>query len=173
MKKISTMVEDLLNVTKINRGKLELSKASFTIAELLTTCCNDIRVAGHYELIFEGDDKLQVYADEHQVDQVIVNLVNNAVKYAPNSKKIYLMAEKDGEEAKISVKDSGPGIDLQKIPHLFDRYYRVEPTNYQNSGLGLGLYISAEIIKKHGGKIGVDSEAGKGSTFWFTLPLSG
>jgi PAS domain S-box-containing protein len=172
MKKISAMVEDLLNVTKINRGQLELCKATFTLSELLKTCCNDIRIAGDYELIFEGDDKLQVYADEHQVDQVIVNLVNNAVKYAPNSIYIYLIVEKDGEEAKVSVKDNGPGIDLQKIPHLFDRYYRVEPANYHSSGLGLGLYISAEIIKKHGGRIGVDSEAGKGSTFWFTLPLS-
>jgi signal transduction histidine kinase len=74
--------------------------------------------------------------------------------------------------AKISVSDKGPGIPSEKIPHLFDRYYRVDSGGFQFSGLGLGLYISSEIIKKHGGVIGVDSVVGQGSTFWFTLPLS-
>jgi two-component system CheB/CheR fusion protein len=100
----------------------------------------------------------------------VVNFVNNAVKYAPQSKEILIKIEKVNDMAKVSVIDRGPGISPEKIPHLFDRYYRVDSNGSQYSGLGLGLYISAEIIKKHSGVIGVDSELGKGSTFWFTFP---
>jgi PAS domain S-box-containing protein len=171
MGKISALVEDLLNVSRMNETKLQLNKTHFTIAEMLAGCCNHVRIAGKHELIVQGDEKLMINADEHQVDQVVVNLVNNAVKYAPESKNIYLIVEKLDGFAKISVKDNGPGISRDKIGHLFDRYYRAESASYQNSGLGLGLYISSEIIKRHSGEIGVDSQLGEGSTFWFTLPL--
>jgi signal transduction histidine kinase len=106
-----------------------------------------------------------------RIDQVVVNLVNNAVKYAPDQKEIYLVVEDLDDKIKISVRDTGPGIPEDKVAHLFDRYYRVDYSGAQYSGLGLGLYISAEIIKKHGGEIGVDTEVGKGSTFWFTVPI--
>jgi signal transduction histidine kinase len=98
--------------------------------------------------------------------------VNNAIKYAPGTKEIYANIEKINNMAKVSVSDNGPGIATEKLPYLFDRYYRVDSSGMQYSGLGLGLYISAEIIKGHNGQIGVDSELGKGSTFWFTLPLA-
>ena len=116
--------------------------------------------------------ELQVYADAERVNQVVINFVNNAIKYAPESKEIKINIEKVTDMAKVSVSDKGPGISADKLTHLFDRYYRVDTSGVQYSGLGLGLYISAEIIKKHNGQIGVDSELGKGSTFWFTLPLS-
>lgn len=171
MEKTSMLVEDLLNASIVNAGQLHLNKSSFAIAELLQDCCDHVRAAGKHELIFQGDKSLMVYADEHRIDQVIVNLVNNAVKYAPGSKEIYLITEKAGHCAKISIVDNGPGIASDKIPHLFQRYYRSDYQGVQFSGIGLGLYISAEIVKKHGGEIGVNSEPGKGSTFWFTIPL--
>jgi two-component system CheB/CheR fusion protein len=114
---------------------------------------------------------LQVFADEDRIEQVVVNLVNNAVKYAPDCKNIYLIVKKENNMAKVSVKDGGPGIPKEKLPLLFDRYYRTDYSGGQYSGLGLGLYISSEVIKRHGGKIGVESEVNQGSTFWFTLPL--
>ncbi|MDN3582442.1 ATP-binding protein [Mucilaginibacter flavus] len=172
MQKISALVEDLLNVSRSNASQLTLNKTTFNISEMLNVCCNHVRVAGKYELIIQGDVELEVYADEHAIDQVVVNLVNNAVKYAPESLKIYLIVEAIDGYAKVSVKDNGPGIDPAKQVNLFERYYQVATSGFQNSGLGLGLYISAEIIKRHGGQIGVDSELGKGSTFWFTIPLS-
>jgi PAS domain S-box-containing protein len=171
MGKISNLIEDLLNVSRMNEGQLHLSKSKFTVADMLNQCCNHVRAAGKHDLIFEGDAKLQVFADEHRIDQVIINLVNNAVKYAPNSRQIYLIVEKEGDMAKISVKDNGPGIAADKLPHLFSRYYRADYSGIQYSGLGLGLYISSEIVRKHGGKIGAVSDLGQGSTFWFTLPL--
>jgi signal transduction histidine kinase len=137
---------------------------------MLQECCGLVRNNGEPELIVEGDEGLQVTADDDRIEQVIINLLNNALKYAPASKKIFLIAEQEGESVKVSVKDSGPGISPDKIPYLFDRYYRADYTGQQYSGMGLGLYISREIILRHNGKIGVDSEVGTGSTFWFTLP---
>ena len=171
MHKISELVEDLLNVSSMNEGQMSLAKKHFTIAEMLDSCCNHVRVSGKHDLILQGDRNLQIFADENRIDQVVVNLVNNAVKYAPNSREIYLIVEKIDNWAKVSVKDNGPGIAPQHLPHLFDRYFRADESGIQVSGLGLGLYISADIIARHGGKIGVDTELGKGSTFWFTLPL--
>lgn len=130
-----------------------------------------MRAGGKYNLVFEGDKKLQVYADEDRIEQVVVNFVNNVVKYAPDSTDICLKAQKVRNVAKISVRDTGPGISMEQIPRLFERYYRADYSGMRYSGLGLGLYISSEIIKQHGGEIGVDTKLGKGSTFWFTLPL--
>jgi len=171
MDKISSLIEDLLNLSRMNEGQLRLDKSTFVLSDLMNQCCNHVRAAGKHELVLQGDVNLEIYADEHRIDQVIVNFVNNAVKYAPNSKQIFFNIEKTGKMAKISVTDTGPGIPPEKLEHLFERYYRTDASGYQNSGLGLGLFISAEIVRKHGGEIGVNSEWGKGSTFWFTLPL--
>jgi PAS domain S-box-containing protein len=170
MQKISELVEDLLNVSKMKEGHVQLNKDRFTIAQMLNGCCDHVRQLGVHELVVEGDLDLQIIADEHRIEQVIVNFVNNAIKYAPKEKRILLIVEDIGEFAKVSVKDTGPGIPAAKLPHLFERYFRADESGAQVSGLGLGLYISAEIIAKHNGEIGVDTEQGRGSTFWFTLP---
>jgi PAS domain S-box-containing protein len=170
--KVSVLVSDLLNASRINEGQLYLNKSVFNLAKMIEDCCHHVQLAGHYNIQLQGDFDLQVQADAARIDQVVINFVNNSIKYAPESKDIMIMVEKpDDNTAKVTVKDTGPGISADKIEHLFDRYYRVDTSGIQFSGLGLGLYISAEIIKKHGGQIGVDSEEGKGSAFWFTLPL--
>ncbi|MDB5009498.1 MAG: hypothetical protein JWQ06_287 [Mucilaginibacter sp.] len=172
MQKISSLIGDLLDASRMSESQLHLNKTTFTVFDMLNGCCNHVRAVGEYKLVLQGDKKLQIFADEHRIDQVVVNLVNNVVKYAPESKNIFLTAEKVGQNVKISVRDTGPGIAPDKIPHLFERYYRTDYKGEQYSGLGLGLYISAEIVKRHGGQIGVDSVLGKGSTFWFTLPIN-
>lgn len=169
--KLNHLFEELLNDTRISEGQLELNKSTFTIADMINDCCDHIRVMGVYEIIASGDLKLQIYADKQRVDQVLVNLINNAVKYAPWSKEVIVRIEKLENNAKISVIDKGPGISPDKIPHLFKRYYRIDTSGIQYSGLGLGLFISSEIVRRHGGEMGVESELGTGSTFWFTLPL--
>lgn len=170
--KVSVLIADLLNVSKVNEGQLQLNKTWFTISEVVDDCCYHIRASGDYSIHTDGDLELRVFADVDRIDQVITNLVNNAVKYAARSKKIEVHLSKQGDMIKVSVTDKGPGIPHGKLAHLFDRYYRADSNGNQLSGLGLGLYIAAEIIKKHGGQIGVNSELGKGSTFWFTLPIA-
>ncbi|MDB5122722.1 MAG: domain S-box protein [Mucilaginibacter sp.] len=172
MQRISTLVDDLLNLGRLQQRNLQLNKTIFTISEMLNASCNPISVAGKHVFYISGDKELQVHADEHRIEQVIVNLVNNAVKYAPDSNEIVFFIQQINDMAKISIKDTGPGIPQDKLPHLFDRYYKLDHAGYQGSGLGLGLYISSEIVKRHGGDIGVESELGKGSTFWFTLPIN-
>ncbi|MBB2145722.1 PAS domain-containing protein [Pedobacter sp. LMG 31464] len=172
MEKMDVLVSDLLNMNRMAEGQLKLDLETFSIAEMLQQCCNHIRVGGKYELIIEGDSDLKIHADQHRIDQVVVNFVNNAVKYAPKSLTINLKIEKQGSNAKISVTDKGPGISPETLPHLFDRYYRASYESKNYSGLGLGLYICSEIIKRHDGEIGVESQLGKGSTFWFTIPIN-
>ncbi|HXI00690.1 MAG TPA: PAS domain S-box protein [Sphingobacteriaceae bacterium] len=169
--KVSVLIQDLLNASKVNEGHLHLNKKQFFISRVTEDCCSHVRTEGIYTIRTESEFEIEVFADEGRIDQILVNFVNNAIKYAPQSKEIIVRIEKVNDMAKVSVIDKGPGISPEKLPHLFDRYYRVDSSGSQYSGLGLGLYICAEIIKKHDGQIGVDSEIGKGSTFWFTLPM--
>jgi PAS domain S-box-containing protein len=170
MSKINNLVDGLLNASRLNHGPLTLNMSAFSMLDLLRESCNQISSATDYNLIIEGDDVV-VTVDEFQIEQVIVNLVNNAVKYAPNSLDIFLKVKKHENEVTVSVTDTGMGIPPEQIPRLFNRYFRGHEESYQYSGIGLGLYISAEIIKHHGGRMGVESKLGQGSTFWFTLPL--
>ncbi|GGC61651.1 hypothetical protein GCM10011387_14090 [Pedobacter quisquiliarum] len=169
--KLNRLIVDLLNSNRISEGQLQLRKMRFNIGELVRDCCQHVRTAGTFDIVLEGDYDTIVEADEQQIDQVLVNFINNAMKYAPDSLEIKVVCERSAAALKVSVVDSGPGIPEKQIPHLFDRYYRADYSGFRFSGLGLGLYICAEIIKKHGGTIGVDSELGTGSAFWFTLPL--
>lgn len=168
--KILHLIDDLMHVSKIEQGQLPLNKTRFKLSELVNECCDHVRAEAKHELCLEGDTELEIFADHGRIDQVVTNLVNNAVKYAPGSNKIILRIKRVSFGLKVSIQDFGIGIPLEKQQDLFDRYYRVDSSGIKFSGLGLGLYISADIIKRHGGKIGVNSEPGIGSTFWFTLP---
>lgn len=171
MEKITVLVDDLLNIKRFSQSNLNLNRALFKVNPMLQNSCHAILAEGKYEIQIAGEPDLAVVADEHRIEQVVINFVNNAVKYAPESKIIYLQYQKQGNNIKIAVTDRGPGIPAEQLPHLFDRYWRADHAGKKYSGLGLGLYICAEIVKRHGGEIGAESKIGEGSTFWFTLPL--
>lgn len=171
--KLVSLLDDLLNVTRIQQGQLALNKTMFNLAELVNDCSEHITMDSNLEIALSGDTSLMVFADYRRIDQVLVNLVNNAVKYAPQSKRIDIAITHDEEYATVSVRDYGIGINPEKLPHLFNRYYRVDALGHQYSGLGLGLYICSEIINRHDGKIWVESTWGEGSTFWFKIPVNG
>lgn len=165
LEKITALVNDLLGYTRTTEGLLPLKKNVFKPADLVNQCFTHIRIEGKYELVLSG----VVYADEAHIEQVLINIVNNALKYAPQSTKIFVSIEKLDEHVKISVRDTGPGIAKDLVSQLFQRYM-TNQDGERRSGLGLGLFISSEIIKRHGGSIGVESVPGSGTIVWFTLP---
>jgi len=113
----------------------------------------------------------KLFADKERIEQVLTNLISNAIKYSPQNNNIEIKLMKKGKFAQISVQDFGVGISQAAQKRLFERFYRADKTANSFSGLGIGLYISNEIIKRHQGKMWVESEEDKGSTFYFTLPL--
>ncbi|WP_288244441.1 ATP-binding protein [uncultured Chryseobacterium sp.] len=170
IEKMCMLIDDLLNMSRLGQDQLMLEYNTFNLHEMLSKSCNHVRLENKYQLVLTGSEYLEVHADEHRIEQVVVNLVNNAVKYAKDSREIHILTESLDDHIKVSVRDFGQGISESVIPHLFDRYYRADHFGTSYSGLGLGLYICSEIIRKHSGKIGVHSKIGEGSTFWFTIP---
>ena len=171
LNKVNVLIADLLDASLANKGQLHINQQSFNMYHMIKDCCNDIHLGDTYTLKIEGDIELIVFADSIRIEQIVVNFINNAVKYAPKCDEIRIRIEKIVNDVKVSVIDKGPGIPSEKLVNLFDRYYRTDNSGSQYTGLGLGLYICSEIIKKHGGQIGVDSKLGNGSTFWFILPM--
>jgi two-component system CheB/CheR fusion protein len=171
--KLIVLIQDLLDVTKIQTGQLELNKTKFSLDELIAECCDELQGNSfNHQLLIEGDTRIEVYADRNRIEQVIVNLLSNAIKYSPEGKKVILEVEKKGNDIQISITDFGIGISKENQTFLFDRFYRVDDNSQKYAGLGLGLYISAEIIRKHLSRIYIKSTKGKGSTFWFTIPIA-
>jgi PAS domain S-box-containing protein len=163
------LVDDLLSTTKLEQGQLSLNKSVFALSDIEDSICSHLQLEDKDRLVFQGDNNIELFGDENKIEQVLVSLINNAVKYAPLSKKIIVSVEQMDGFAKIAVIDMGPGIPKESLSKLFDRYYRLEQNRY-TAGLGLGLYISSEIIARHGGEMCVESVPGRGSSFWFTLP---
>ena len=171
--KLIELIRDLLEVTKIQAGKLELKKTHFVLGELLKECCDDLHAqSDKHQLIIKGETNIGVYADRNRMEQVLVNLISNAIKYSPGAGKVVVKVTESGHAVKVAITDFGIGIPKDKLPFLFDRFYRVDDSSQRYSGLGLGLYISAEIVRRHEGQIDIESTPGKGSTFWFTIPES-
>ena len=169
---ITALVDNILNASSFNESMVQVNSNPVNIFSVIEESCKYLPLKGANRVTVEGNQGLLVCADPVKVSQVITNLVNNAIKYAPDSLLIEIRIERAGDKAKISVTDFGVGIEADKLDYLFDRYYQVRANEGQGSSLGLGLYICAEIIRKHRGEIGVTSEVGVGSTFWFTLPVA-
>jgi len=170
--KVNILIEDLLNASKANEGQLHITPKQFVLYDAIRDSCSYLINEANYVVEIKGEIGIEVYADAARIEQVVLNFVTNAIKYAPDSKKIEICIERFNGMVKVLVIDKGAGIPPQNLRFLFDRYYQVNHNGSQYTGLGLGLYICSEIIKKHNGTIGVDSELGKGSNFWFTLPVS-
>jgi signal transduction histidine kinase len=172
--KLTSLITDLLDVTRIEGEKLQFQETHFSLDELVEEIIEEMQrtTETHTILKEEGFAKQTVYGDKERIGQVITNFLSNAIKYAPHSKKICVKTSATKQQVTLSVQDFGPGIAREIQPHVFERFYRAaDATERTHPGLGLGLYISREIIERQGGSIWVISEKGKGSTFSFTLPV--
>lgn len=174
VKRMSAMINGFLNISRLESGKIYIEKHEFDIDRLLQDTIAEIELSSTtHKIEFNGCGELIVNADRDKISSVITNLISNAVKYSPKGKLINVNCESNKSELTVSVKDEGMGIKPPDLDKVFDRYYRVSTSHTQHiSGFGIGLYLSAEIIHRHDGQIWAESESGKGSTFFFTLPLN-
>lgn len=172
-KRMTSLINGFLNVSRLESGKLDIKKQVFDLSALAASEVEEIKLtAGNYDFTLIVDEPLPVFADREKIASVVANLLTNAVKYSLKDKSITVRCISENGRALVSVADKGVGIKASDLPRIFDRYYRAEGEHLkQVSGFGVGLYLSAEVIRHHGGEIWAESEPGQGSTFYFTLPL--
>ncbi|WP_158799300.1 ATP-binding protein [Pedobacter sp. L105] len=173
VKKMTTMINGFLNVSRLNSGKISLQKQSFRLDDLITATLEDILVLQNsHTILFLPSEPVSLFADLDKIGNVISNLLSNAIKYSPLGSTITIHYRVLNDIIQVSVQDKGFGIKTEDIQRLFERYYRVESNQTQLiSGFGIGLYLCAEIIEIHEGKIWAESEIGSGSVFHFSLPM--
>lgn len=170
--RLEKLIADLLDVSKISSGKLTYNMEMIDFSILLRETIRSLQltVPTHW-FVLQGNPTVMLSGDRYRLEQVLSNYLMNAVKYSPNSNNVIIHSEIQGNELVVSVQDFGVGIAPEHLPKLFDRFYRIENTSKTFEGLGLGLYVSSEIIKRHHGRFWIESEPGKGSTFYFSLPM--
>lgn len=171
--KLTNIIGDLMDTTRIEQGALKLQKEEFDMNILVKETVEEVqKTSPQHSIVILGKSERSVCADRFRIGQVITNLLTNAIRYSPDAADIQVTIEATNKEITISVRDHGIGIPKEQQKRIFERFYRVEDIEQAfHMGLGLGLYISSEIVKQHHGKIWVTSEFGKGSTFSFTLSL--
>lgn len=169
--RLDKLITDLLNVSRIQSGKLVFDREVFDVFEFAQDSVDAMQqtTESHTIHLIENTHAF-VFADKNRIEQVLSNLLSNAIKYSPESTRIDVRVTKDDRFVTFAIRDFGIGISEKKIKHLFERFYRVEETAKQFSGMGVGLYISQEIVRRHKGKMWVESTEKKGSTFYFSLP---
>ena len=170
--RLNALICELLDISKIKNGKFELNKTTFDFNEMISAVIEGVQVASPlHRIIKSGKIPEPVTGDKERLKQVISNLLTNAIKYSPQADKVFVNTVRENGEVKVSVTDSGIGIRQENIEKIFERYFREEQRVIHFQGLGIGLHISYEIIQLHGGKLWAESKPGKGSTFYFTIPI--
>lgn len=174
LNRLTNLIGDLLDVTKINSGRILFNKVWFDFNQAVQECIQDLQHTTHkHILVMDFKETGSIYTDRERIGQVITNLVTNAIKYSPQSNRIIISTKKEDNMVILCVEDFGIGIPDDKKDRVFEQFYRVSGSKQHTfPGLGLGLYISNEIIRREGGNMWVNSVEGKGSTFCFSLPVN-
>ncbi len=172
VERLHDLVAELLDASKIHNGRLNYIFSTFDFNEMLDETIENIQHgSSRHTITKHGKCLHDIKGDKNRLQQVIINLLTNAIKYSPNANIVLVEIEEKQNALQVSVRDYGVGMKKQHLDKIFERYYRVEEHAVHFQGLGIGLYISCDIITRHGGKMWAESEPGKGSTFYFTIPI--
>jgi len=169
------LVDDILDMKKIESGKLRLNTTLVDPKQLITDAVSSLSPQADHAFVkleTDAEGHKQFLGDPNRISQVLINLISNAIKFSPPETTISVKVETLERMVRFSVKDQGPGIDASDFDKLFVKFQQLDSSDTRSqTGSGLGLAISKTIVDLHGGKIGVDSKKGSGSTFWFLLPV--
>jgi two-component system sensor histidine kinase/response regulator len=172
LEKLNSLIADLLDISKIESGKLKFNKQYFHIDELLKNVVEVIHQSNpEFKITINGQVKEAIFGDEMRIEQVVINFLTNAIKYSPGTAEVLINVREADDRIYVGVRDYGIGIAPEQQKNLFEKFYRVEETALHFQGLGIGLYIASEIVKRHGGEVGVHSNMGEGSEFFFYIPI--
>jgi len=173
VKKMTAMIDGFLNLSRLESGKIYLDLERFDMMELIEEVVNEFSVtSASNQILFNRVNPISVHADRSKIGQVATNLISNAIKYSGDGENIEISCLVKENSVVVSIKDYGIGIKPEDLERLFERFYRVDTSDMKTiSGFGIGLYLSAEIIQRHNGKIWVESIYGEGSTFYFSLSI--
>ena len=171
--KLTKLINDLLDLSKMQTGQLDYREERFDLDELVQEIVETVQETTQtHHLQFEGQTQAEVFGDRDRIGQVLINLLNNAIKYSPQGDRVLVRVAISQNKALVSVQDFGIGIAKEHQHKIFERFYQVTDAEEKTyPGLGIGLYISYEIVKRHSGQMWVESKKGEGASFYFTLPL--
>lgn len=173
VKRMGSMINGFLNISRLESGKINIEKTKFDIEALIREVVEEVKITSpHHKIELGICPPVEIFADREKIHSVISNLVSNAVKYSPVESTIHITCSSDKKQVRVSVRDEGIGINPLDAAKIFDRYYRVESNQTRYiSGFGIGLYLTAEIVRHHGGEIWLESQPDNGSVFYFSLPV--
>lgn len=172
--KLTVLINELLDTTKLEEGILVYNKAKMSLSETLIEATEEMqRTTPTHTIIFKNSIPLEIIGDKERITQVINNFLTNAIKYSPNNKQIIVRMVRQNDLAVCSIQDFGIGIPKDQQDKIFQKFYRVSGGNLHTyPGMGLGLHIVKDIITRHNGKTWLESEEGEGSTFYFSIPIA-
>jgi signal transduction histidine kinase len=179
--RLTRMTTDFLDLARMESGRTRMAAEDIHLPDLLDNCQRTVLNQAtdrniKLEIVLDPDDRdsfPHLTGDPAKIQQVILNLMTNAIKYNQDNGQVWLRALVQGDRVRFEVEDTGMGISEDNLEHMFEKFYRVTDAEGFTQGTGLGLAITKKIIEAHGGEIGVQSEMGQGTMFWFTLPLEG
>lgn len=173
--RLTNLVNDMLDLSKLQAGVQELNTSVMNISQEIKNILQryeKLLNEAEYDLEFHYDKEVMIEGDVIKLNQVIYNLVNNAINYCGEDHKVIITQSVKNEEVLIEISDHGPGIDKEQLPYIWERYYKVDKTHVRSKvGSGLGLSIVKSVLELHKARYGVRSEVGEGTTFWFALPI--
>jgi K+-sensing histidine kinase KdpD len=169
--RLNKMIADLYDATKVGSGNLQLEKTVFNFEEMINEAVDTVKgLQPSYNIGVNGHANINVTGDKYRLIQVVTNYLSNGIKYSEGDSEVVLNMQYNDTDVTVFVRDAGLGIRKDQLPYIFNRFYRAEKTK-NLEGIGLGLYLCSQIIKAHDGLIWAESEEGKGSTFYFSIPV--